>query len=612
MNQFIKEALTSTVHKNSKGILNLLLAQMTSKEDLIRKSVYLTYNSYLEKFVDARPLTETMEPILEKMETLDDTDESYEDYLKVFDEFLELKNTKITNYMLGILFQRPLNAYRIEVITNNAAILGSDSLYSNHTIDNIIPNIFEEIFASFENKSKLSSLLYCLNQLSINVHDNYVMHFISDCLDQIKRHRDKNLDRLLIVLDILKFFFQNALTDFSKYVPDFLYNFIPFLFVEKPEMSNIINPLLKALLKPQKKEQYSIFLTEFYTKLSSAISNRKDQSSIYAMNQDLGLDPYINILINSLVYGLQNDCEIALKFYHLLLTSVKVELIVPHTLKLMGPLIRVANYNYEIDFKKRIIEVLGKMHLLKLPIKPFESQLQLTYFRLIKEASNEAEILNLLVFNFLDLLMNSARKDFLMNELFTRFKETVPDETGRNGYLFVISKALSKYIELFSKALLEKLFENLVNFGLLEINSIETLYYMGKVLGLMGTFTKKTLVKDAIIRESNALVEESKEDFENNENSIIEKYKTICNLLGIVANGKQDFDEETLKTVEKVAEDVFLSINSFKTEQIDFCLRFLKKIDKNNSKIKPFLLKKTAVEKLKKEVRERFSSLALA
>jgi len=617
LNQFIIETQISTIHKNSKGIMNLLHAQMISHEDLIRKSVYKTYKSYLDKFLDARPLIETMEPILEKMENLDESDIIYEDYLKVFDEFIELDDPKIKNYMIEILFEKPLKPYRIEVITNNAEILGKE-LYTNHTIEDIIPIIFEEIFGSMENKSKLSALLYCSNQLSINVKDENIMHFISDCLDQIKKHKDKNLEKLMIILDILKFFFQNTLADFNKNVPDFLYNFIPFLFVEKPEMANIINALLKALLKTQAKEhksqakeQCSIFLIEFYNKLSSALSNRKDQTFIYAMNHESGLDPYINILINSLVYGWQNDCEIALKFYQLLLNSVKVEFIAPHTLKLMGPLIRVANYNYEIGFKRRIIEVLGKMHQLKLPIKPFESQLLLTYFRLIKEANNEGEILDLVVFNFLDLLLHSQRKDFIMNELFSRFKETVPDETGKNGYLLVMSKALSKNIEFFSKALLENLFQHLMNIGLLEINSIETLYYMGKVLGLMSTFTKKSLVNDAIIRESNALVEENKEEFENNENSSIEKYKTVCNLLGIFSNKRLEFDEESLKIAEKVVEDVFASMNTFKNEQIDFCVRFLKKIEKNNNKIKPLFLRKTSVEKLKKEIKEKLKTVDL-
>ena len=607
MNQFIKETQTSTIHKNSKGILNLLRTQMVSQEDLIRKSVYLTYNSYLEKFIDAKPLNETLEPFLEKMETLDESNTVYEDYLKVFDEFIALKNQKILNYMLGVLFERPLKGYRIEIITNNARILGSE-LYKNNTVEDIIPRMLEEIFNSLENKSRLSSLLYCICQLSINIDEENTMKFISDCLDQIKKYKDKHPDKLLIILDIMKFFFQNSLADFGRYVPDFLYYFIPFLFVEKLEMANIINALLRALLKTQQKEQCSAFLSEFYKKLSSAVMVRSEQPMIYAMNQENGLDAYINILIISLVYGWQSDCEIALNMYLLILNSVKPEYIIPHTLKLMGPLIRVANYNYDISFKKKIIEVLGKMHLLKLPIKAFESQLQLTYFRLIKEANNEIDVLELLVFNFIDLMANSNRKDFLMNEVFERFKETVPDETGRNGYLYLISKVLNKHIEFFSKALLENLFQHILNIGLLEINSIETVYYMGKVLGLTSTFSKKSLVKDAVIRESNALFEENKEDLENNNNNGVEKYKALSNILGVFSNKRLEFDEELLKIAEKVSDDIYLALNTLKPEQVDLCMKFFKRIEKTNTKIKPVILKKGFPEKLRKEIKEKFKN----
>lgn len=574
---------------------------MVCSEDLIRKSVYLTYNSYLEKFVDAKPLAETLEPFLEKMETLDENSDIYEDYLKVFDEFISLNNQKILNYLLGILFQRPLKNYRIEIITNNATILGNE-LYDNNTIEDIIPRMYEEIFLSINNKSRLDSLLYCLCQLSINVDNENIMKFISDCLDQIKKYKEKSPEKLIIILDVMKFFFQNTLADFAKHVPEFLYYFIPFLFVEKPEMSAIINALLKALLKTQEKDLCSIFLTEFYTKLSSALVIRKDQSSIYAMNQESGLEPYINILINSLVYGLQNDCETALKFYQLILNVVRVEFISPYTLKLVGPLIRVANYNYEMSLKVKIIEVLNKMHQLKLPIKVFESQLQLTYFRLIKESKNEMEPLNLLMYNVLDLIKNSKRKDSMMNELFFKFKETVTDDTGRNGYLFVINKALKNDLEFFSKALVENIFQQLLNVGLLEINSVETVYDMGKTLGLTSTFAKKSLVKDAILRESNVLVEENKEDFENNPNEI-EKYKALSNILGIFSNKRYQYDDEINGWAEKNFNDVFLGLNNIKEEHLAYCVKFFRKINKNKE-IKELIFKKKYLESMKKEVKE--------
>ena len=545
-----------------------------------------------------------MEPVLEKMSNLEESDIVYEDYLKVFDEFIALNNQKILNYMLGILFERPLQQYRIEVITNNAGRLGYE-MYSNTTIDDIVPRIFEEIFSSLDNKSRLESLIYCICQLSVNIIDENIMKFITDCLEQIKKHKEKSPEKLMIVLDIMKFFFQNSLLDIAAHVPEFLYYFIPFLFVEKPEMATVIN----SLLKTQQKDQCSLFLNEFYNKLASAFSNRKDSTSvIYALNQDTGLDPYINILINSLVYGLQNDCETALKFYQLVFSTVKGEFISPHTLKLMGPLIRVANYNYDIGFKMRIIEVLGKFHEMKLPIKAFESQLLLTYFRLIKEAFYEKEILKILVENFLDLFTISMRKDFMMNELFARFKETLADETGKNGYLLVMNKALKKNIEFFSKALLENLFNNMMGLGLLEINSVETVYYMGRALGYLATFTKKSLIKEAIIRESHGLCEENKEEFENN----VENYKALCNILGVLANKNLEFDEETMKLVEKISEDVFAGLNGLKNEvQVDFCMRFFKRIDRDNGKVKTVVLRKKLVEKTRKEIKEKFKAFEL-
>lgn len=578
---------------------------MICREDLIRKSVYLTYNSYLEKFSDAKPLAETLDPILTKMDTMEEDDPLYEDHLKIFDEFLSLENNRIKNYIIGILFERPLLPYRIEAITNNAAIL-ADELYKNHTIEDLVPRLFEEIFSSLENKGKLDALLYCLSQLSINISNENVMSFIGDCLDQMKRYRDKNSEKLLIVLNILKFFFQNSLADFARFVPDFLYNFIPFLFNEKPETAATVNTLLKSLLKTQEKEQCCLFLNEFYSKLSSALVTKKDQTFIYAMNQEAGLDPYINILINSLVYGWQADCETALKFYQMILSTVKVEFLSNHVLKLTGPLIRVANYNYELLFKKKIIEVLNRMHQMKLPLKPFESQLQLTYIRLIKEASNDKETLSLLVFNVLDLLEQSSRKDYFMNELFIRFKESIyEDIAGRNGFLYVLKKALKRHKELFSKALLENLFSQLKSIETPETGSLETVYYMGKCIGLLSNYSKKALVLEVINKEAALLQEEKKEDLEGN---LIgtgrEKFRGLCYILGVFSNEKiLEEKGEFIDLVAKIGDNVIMGVSELKGEESELCIRFLKRINKSKGKIKELMIK----ESLSKDFKEKLN-----
>lgn len=251
--------------------------------------------------------------------------------------------------------------------------------------------LYDQTFTSIGDQSRHASLIYCLSQLSINVSEEHSGYFVSESIELIRKYKDKNRERLIVVLEILKFFFQNSLIDFEKFVTEYNYIFIPFLFIENPEMAELVNNLLKALLKTQNKDVCSLYLTSFFSNLHTYLHNNKN-AACYGMNQESGLDPYIHILINTLVYGSQEDCNVALDFYLTIFKLVAPSYIIPHSLKLIGPLIRVANYNYPIEIKEKLVRILLSAHKLDIGMKPFEAQLQLTYLRLVKESNGEKQV----------------------------------------------------------------------------------------------------------------------------------------------------------------------------------------------------------------------------
>lgn len=97
---------------------------MLANDELLRKSVFSCFRSLLDKFHDQKPLINLIEPFFQTLASRNENDEDYESLLKVFDELVALESPKITSFLMRTLFVLPLEQYKIEIITNNAASFG--------------------------------------------------------------------------------------------------------------------------------------------------------------------------------------------------------------------------------------------------------------------------------------------------------------------------------------------------------------------------------------------------------------------------------------------------------------------------------------------------------
>ena len=129
------------------------------------------------------------------------------------------------------------------------------------------------------------------------------------------------------------------------------------------------------------------------------------------------------MLINCLVYGTDKALDEGLVFLRLLVSYTSLEHIAGYTMKLMGPLIRIANYRLQIERKENVLKLMHHMHQLDLPLKPFFPQLQTTYFKILVEFSREPEALKTVSQCCVDLCKITARKDLVLSECFNKFRD---------------------------------------------------------------------------------------------------------------------------------------------------------------------------------------------
>ena len=463
-------------------------------------------------------------------------------------------------------------------------------------MENAVVYLFSCIFEAKPESQEFESLIYCLNQLTVNLEQDFVSDFLNDCLAQVRNYHSKNDQKLLIILRIMQYFYHNASVDFTDFIHETLELIVPLLFIKKKAFYDVLSELLKSLLTIQDKEiSFSVFET-LVSNISTCLENRTDITKIYCFNFEDGLLPYIPILINNIVYGLSENCEDGLDFYLILLDKTSQEFIIPHTLKLVGPLIRIANYRYDIHIKIKLLEIFDKIHSIKLPIKQFLPQIQSTYIKLLGEYPKDKEFVQIALKNMMYLMQISPRKDFILNECFNKFS----DNPANSSYIEFMAKALEKFEKSISKALIENITIQVSN---LEIEfkrnlSDSSKVFIGKFIGIGLKSLKNDKAKKIFEKKINSLSEEFKDKDEEDEVSA-SKASNSVEILGILSCGyKNDVIVENFPNIGSSFLKYFASIE--KKEILEKILKTILKINKKENNVKDIFSADDLAKSLKK------------
>ena len=151
------------------------------------------------------------------------------------------------------------------------------SQFSNHTGVDIL---FEEIFSS-EDKVHRDTLVYAMNQLSLNLSENDLHEFLMDVLEKAlkrlklwqKQNDAKAHEEFAMLLNILSYYFHNTAKEFGDQVNEVVPKLVPVLFVRNDRsVLEVATSIFQSLFTTTRKEDYFRYLPTLVTCLNNHIN----------------------------------------------------------------------------------------------------------------------------------------------------------------------------------------------------------------------------------------------------------------------------------------------------------------------------------------------------
>lgn len=137
---------------------------------------------------------------------------------------------------------------------------------------------------------------------------------------------------------------------------------------------------------------------------------QKDTKTIVGLNSKDGLEPYIDILVQSMAYGSHETIEYAIDFYNILAKHTTAEYLQPVLFRLMGPLVRAMNFKTEVYLKIKLMKLLHRIYKLNLDVSQFNTPLQYSLIKGLKD-SQEPQLVKLYINTLIALQKTSTRPE---------------------------------------------------------------------------------------------------------------------------------------------------------------------------------------------------------
>ncbi|KAL4445680.1 hypothetical protein ABPG74_006231 [Tetrahymena malaccensis] len=513
--EYCKNISGSYLRGFQEDMVQIIKPHVYTHENMFRSSVFYTLRIVSERVGEIGLLRSIFNEIFEKIRVASEQDALYETYLKIFDQLCQSKSDKILQYIIPQLFERPIPPSLIEVITNNSDVIGKIA-YKYFKNRSGMELIFDEIFDNCSQIRK-ESLIYAMNQLSVNLNEDDSRYFILNIIDKIngltKTYLNYKEDEqhLEVVLNVLKFYMVNTPIHLSEFNKDLINLVNPFIFEQQcPQLARHASTILSSIFTIINRKYFVQLLHTFELSLEDTLQRTKYENITEICGFNLGDEPgdgirsYVELATTCLVYTPEEAFQDSIDLFKILIKYTKLENLQPFHFKLTGPLIRVANYKLEQDQKEKILQLFIQLFEKGIDLKPFVPQLLSTFSKICLEFPREREFQKLIAQNLCELVLVAPRKDMILHEMYSRSKEAEDKQVQKETFLYLTYKML-KYNQLahdhklFAKAFLEKIFKECESqqeeSRELNINNI-CLY--SKIIGLLSVHISETHISKYI------------------------------------------------------------------------------------------------------------------
>ena len=486
------------VESKKDSILSLIKDLLITSDDYIRASACQVLQTLLGKCHRSNLIEDIIPVAFKELEKLDESSPEYDDYLKFFDEIIRFEVDTHLEYLGEVLFEPKLTQYKLDIITNNAEVFGPE-IYQDGFFYSSIDLLLEELLKKKYDEDLKQSIIYCVNQLSIHLDETKLAQFFHSCYQLIEsRHLKTEKEKVYYGLEVLHFYFHNTSHDFFSHIQTILINISVYLTSDDPKIIENVNEILKSIFNSLEQEQCYEVIKHLNQCIENALQlgTKNQVSTVNAFNAEEGLDPYLNVIVKSLVYGPIDVFDSTLTTYGYILEYTEKKALEEYVLKLVGPLIRVAFYKYENEMKARVITTILQFEEKGISLLNLLPQLQTTFVRMIADYIGEKSYLRTVCDGLQYVIENSKKRDLLLNDLLTKYL-TADTDWKKFAYLFCIYRVTKRNTKLLSKAVLDKMSDKLQNVKDLVVGSPQN-KYLGRIYGHLVSLEVITKQKDIL------------------------------------------------------------------------------------------------------------------
>lgn len=386
---------------------------------------------------------------------MDEKHKMYDLYLEIFTYLCELpENVLILQYMVKILVTPEMKQFQIDALTNNAQYIAKYIYprYMDLLLSQLSSSIktYKIVNETVEYSAYASSLLYCIQSISIHLQDESIVLFLQDVY-KVLDLPNQSFELEYSALQLVHYFVTNTTQPYQANNNEILPRVVPFLFQANKLLIGLANQTISNINNTLDKNQHHLNMSYIHT----AFFNRYPQST--DIPGLVSFDPYVEMLIDTFVYGEDEVYQQAVQFINLVLQYATPQ--PAQILKIVGALIRLLNYKNTT--KVPALQILYTAYAKEFLFHHFASQLQVTYLKLVVLIQDEKNGLKQLAKNYAKLFLHHPKKDLALNELFNHAgqAQTIQSREGTFKIIkTVLKQTKSASRQLFSSALLERIF----------------------------------------------------------------------------------------------------------------------------------------------------------
>lgn len=365
-----------------------------------------------------------MTEFFDEFEQVKEDSEDYSKYLKFFNEMIPPNLGAYSKYFESMLFSEPLRQYKLDIILGNVETIGP-KLYQSTKKDKRLVFLFEQFFDEECNPAIKSTIIYCINQLSVNLTQDRVSYFLQNCYDLIESSNyEWKREKVYFGLQALRFYFRHTYQPFNEHIPLLLTGTSAYFQSEDKKVLSFLNEIHQAALGFLEESACFVALKSFVKRVRFCLlqtQNKQQELYIRAFSIENGIEPFLHIMTTSLAVGSTDDCKFALVAYEYVTKYTKSEFLQPFVTRLVGPLIRAAAFRSELDIRTKVLQRISAFEELGHSIKEFLPQLQAMALRAILDYQDQKDYLKAIAKVFECIARGSSQKEHIYKMLYAKY-----------------------------------------------------------------------------------------------------------------------------------------------------------------------------------------------